>query len=93
MCESIVLDHDTKQCKVILQTIRTLEYIIKTYFNSKYVEYPDKQFNPQQYNINKHKINRDLSLMVKYETFNLCYMGSNPIGLNLLHLIRYSYYI
>ena len=25
--------------------------------------------------------NRDLSLMVKYETFNLCYMGSNPIGL------------
>ena len=27
-------------------------------------------------------IYRDLSLMVKYETFNLCYMGSNPIGLN-----------
>ena len=26
-------------------------------------------------------IYRDLSLMVKYETFNLCYMGSNPIGL------------
>ena len=26
---------------------------------------------------------RDLSLMVKYETFNLCYMGSNPIGLKL----------
>ena len=25
--------------------------------------------------------NRDLSLMVKYETFNLCYMGSNPIDL------------
>lgn len=25
--------------------------------------------------------------MVKYETFNLCYMGSNPIDLNLLHLI------
>ena len=20
--------------------------------------------------------------MVKYETFNLCYMGSNPVGLN-----------
>ena len=26
-------------------------------------------------------IYRDLSLMVKYETFNLCYMGSNPIDL------------
>ena len=25
--------------------------------------------------------------MVKYETFNLGYMGSNPIDLNLLHLI------
>lgn len=43
-------------------------------------------------NINKNK-NRDLSLMVKYETFNLCYMGSNPIGLNLLHLIGYNYYM
>lgn len=41
---------------------------------------------------NKKK-NRDLSLMVKYETFNLCYMGSNPIGLNLLHLIGYNYYM
>ena len=28
------------------------------------------------------KIYRDLSLMVKYETFNLCYMGSNPVCLN-----------
>lgn len=27
------------------------------------------------------KIYRDLSLMVKYETFNLWYVGSNPIGL------------
>ena len=36
---------------------------------------------------NNHIIYRDLSLMVKYETFNLCYMGSNPIDLNLLHLI------
>lgn len=26
---------------------------------------------------------RDFSLMVKYETFNLCYVGSNPTGLNL----------
>jgi hypothetical protein len=24
---------------------------------------------------------RDLSLMVKYETFNLCYVGSIPTGL------------
>lgn len=32
------------------------------------------------------KIYRDLSLMVKYETFNLCYMGSNPIGLNKYYL-------
>ena len=29
-------------------------------------------------------IYRDLSLMVKYETFNLCYIGSNPIDLNKL---------
>ena len=36
------------------------------------------------YNIKHNKIIRDLSLMVKYETFNLCYMGSNPIGLNLI---------
>jgi hypothetical protein len=42
---------------------------------------------------NIKKKNRDLSLMVKYETFNLCYMGSNPIGLNLLHLIGYNYYM
>jgi hypothetical protein len=27
---------------------------------------------------------RDLSLMVKYETFNLCYMSSNLIDLNLI---------
>ena len=27
------------------------------------------------------KIYRDLSLMVKYETFNLWYVGSNPTGL------------
>jgi hypothetical protein len=46
ICESMWLNRDTKQCKEILQTIRTLEYIIKTYFNSKYVEYPDKEFNP-----------------------------------------------
>jgi hypothetical protein len=36
---------------------------------------------------NNHIIYRDLSLMVKYETFNLCYMGSNPIGLKLFYLI------
>ena len=30
---------------------------------------------------------RDLSLTVKYETFNLCYMGSNPIGLKRIHNI------
>ena len=30
---------------------------------------------------------RDLNLMVKYETFNLCYVGSNPTG-----LIRLNYY-
>lgn len=47
MCEEIVLTHDTKECKEILETIRTLEYIIKTYFNSKYVEYINKEFNPQ----------------------------------------------
>lgn len=29
------------------------------------------------------KILRDLNLMVKYETFNLCYMGSIPIDLKL----------
>ena len=27
--------------------------------------------------------NRDLSLMVKYETFNLCDVGSNPTGLKI----------
>ena len=27
---------------------------------------------------------RDLSLMVKYETFNLCYAGSNPTGLTIM---------
>ena len=36
---------------------------------------------------NNHIIYRDFSLMVKYETFNLCYMGSNPIGLNLFYKI------
>lgn len=29
---------------------------------------------------------RDLSLMVKYETFNLCYMGSSPIGLIVMNI-------
>ena len=28
--------------------------------------------------------------MVKYETFNLCYMGSIPIGLNLLYIIIHN---
>ncbi len=31
---------------------------------------------------------RDLSLMVEYETFNLCCMGSNPIGLKLYTFIK-----
>ena len=30
-----------------------------------------------------YNIYRDLSLMVKYETFNLCYVGSIPTDLNL----------
>ncbi len=34
-------------------------------------------------------IKRDFSLMVEYETFNLCCMGSNPIGLKLLLLNNY----
>ena len=33
------------------------------------------------YILYKIKLIRDLSLMVKYETFNLWYVGSNPIGL------------
>ena len=37
------------------------------------------------YNLILYKIiYRDLSLMVKYETFNLCVVGSNPTGLKLL---------
>ena len=32
-------------------------------------------------------LNRDLSLMVKYETFNLYDVGSNPTGLKLLIFI------
>lgn len=47
VCEEIVLTHDTKECKEILQTIRKLEYIIKRYFNNKYVKYSNKEFNPQ----------------------------------------------
>lgn len=47
MCESIVLANDKKECKEILQTIRELEYIIKTFFNSKHVEYPDQEFDSQ----------------------------------------------
>ena len=31
--------------------------------------------------------------MVKYETFNLCYMGSNPIGLKRFILRNYYKYI
>ena len=31
--------------------------------------------------IELHKL-RDLSLVVKCETFNLCYTGSNPVDLN-----------
>ncbi len=31
---------------------------------------------------------RDLSLMVKYETFNLCYMGSTPIDLKIFSLSK-----
>ena len=30
---------------------------------------------------------RDLSLTVKYETFNLCYAGSNPTGLIIIFII------
>ena len=29
--------------------------------------------------------------MVKYETFNLCYMGSNPIGLKII--MNYIFFI
>ena len=35
--------------------------------------------------------NRDLSLMVKYETFNLCVVGSNPAGLNIFLDIEFNY--
>ena len=43
-------------------------------------------------------MSRDLSLMVKYETFNLYVVGSNPTGLkiSLLHLrfaSKYNIYI
>ena len=42
----------------------------------------------------RHNImsNRDLSLMVKYETFNLYDVGSNPTGLKifLLYLVYNS---
>jgi hypothetical protein len=40
------------------------------------------------YILYKIKLIRDLSLMVKYETFNLWYVGSNPIGLkfNILNV-------
>ena len=34
--------------------------------------------------------NRDLSLMVKYETFNLCVVGSNPTGLIILLYLIYN---
>lgn len=30
--------------------------------------------------------------MVKYETFNLCYMGSNPIDLKYKNFKFYNYY-
>jgi hypothetical protein len=41
----------------------------------------------------RHSImsNRDLSLMVKYETFNLCYVGSNPAGLKLFIISKEVY--
>jgi hypothetical protein len=32
-------------------------------------------------------LNRDLGLTVKHETFNLCNMGSNPIGLIYLAIL------
>jgi hypothetical protein len=44
--EEIILTHDTKECQEMLETIR-IEYIIKTYFNSQYVEYTNNDFNPQ----------------------------------------------
>ena len=31
--------------------------------------------------------------MVKYETFNLCYMGSNPIGLSFIIILKLYMYI
>ena len=47
MCEEIVLTNDKKECIEILETIRILENIIKTFFDSKHVEYPDQEFNFQ----------------------------------------------
>lgn len=35
---------------------------------------------------------RDLSLMVKYETFNLCYMGSIPIDLKYKNFNKFYNY-
>ena len=44
------------------------------------------------FSVTKHKYIRDLSLMVIYETFNLCYMGSNPIGLKN-YIFKYYLFI
>ena len=56
-----------------LKTNKSYEYYINIYIFV--IDYKLYLFN------NNHIIYRDLSLTVKYETFNLCHMGSNPIGL------------
>ena len=47
MCEEIVLANEKKECLKILETIRILDNIIKTFFDSKHVEYTDQDFNFQ----------------------------------------------
>jgi hypothetical protein len=46
--------------------------------------------------INKYiyiHIKRDLSLMVKYRTFNLCHVGSNPIDLKNYLYVKDNIYL